>query len=317
MNRRTLFSAAPLLALALAAACQDAAEPVAPDAPPSGALLARRPSPHQVPPTGKNVGALTSTVDRTRYRIEYHNGRVMVTPNVYFIWYGSWTGQDAPTILTDFITSIGGSRYFAINTLYRDASNAAPNGGVIYGGSVFDNYSHGPALSDADIADVVFQAITNFALPLDAIGIYAVLASSDVRASSGADVSGSCAFHQQTSVLGTQVSYIYIGDPNRTPTLCAPQTLGPNSTVAGNAGPDAMVSLLASELSNVVTDPALSAWYDRLGLEQADKCAWTYGQTYLAANGALANVRLGTHDYLLQQLWVPTRSGGFCALAAP
>jgi hypothetical protein len=313
MNRRTLLSAAPLLALALAAACQDAAEPVAPDAPPTGALLARGPSPHQVPPTGKNVGTLTSTVDRTRYRIEYHNGRVMVagTPSVYFIWYGNW---DFPSIqiLTDFITSIGGSRYFAINTLYRDASNAAPNGGLIYGGAANDLGSHGLALSDADIGDIVFQAITSFALPEDGSGIYVVVTSADVRASSGADGAGSCAFHQLTNVLGSLLTYIYIGDPNRAPALCMPQTLGPN----GTSGADAMASLLANELSNTLTDPNLTAWYDRLGLEQADKCAWTYGQTY-PANGALANVRLGRHDYLLQQLWVPTRSGGFCALAAP
>jgi hypothetical protein len=75
-----------------------------------------------------------------------------------------------------------------------------------------------------------------------------------------------------------------------------------------------MVSLIASELFNIVTDPQGTAWYDRLGLEGADKCAWTYGTTYLAANGRPANVHLGQRDYLLQQLWVPGKNGGACGL---
>jgi hypothetical protein len=47
----------------------------------------------------------------------------------------------------------------------------------------------------------------------------------------------------------------------------------------------------------------------------ADKCAWNFGTTYKAPNGALANVHLGTRDYLVQQLWLPSKNGGSCALS--
>jgi hypothetical protein len=76
-----------------------------------------------------------------------------------------------------------------------------------------------------------------------------------------------------------------------------------------------MASILAAELSNTITDPGFTAWYDKFLYEQADKCAWSYGTTYTTTNGARANVHLGARDYLLQQLWVPSARGGSCALA--
>ena len=49
--------------------------------------------------------------------------------------------------------------------------------------------------------------------------------------------------------------------------------------------------------------------YDRYGLENADKCKNTFGETYLTSNGARANanVRFGARDYLIQQNWVNDR----------
>ena len=66
------------------------------------------------------------------------------------------------------------------------------------------------------------------------------------------------------------------------------------------------------------TDPDVDAWYDDTDAqnENADKCAWMYGQTYPTANGAIANIRLGDRDFLVQQNWVNVR-GGYCALAYP
>ena len=59
----------------------------------------------------------------------------------------------------------------------------------------------------------------------------------------------------------------------------------------------------------------IDAWYDRYGSENADKCAWTFGPTHRAANGAPANVLLGNEDWLIQQNWVATSPQG-CALHA-
>ena len=40
-----------------------------------------------------------------------------------------------------------------------------------------------------------------------------------------------------------------------------------------------------------------------MGEEGADRCSWKYGDTYTAANGAQANMKLNGIDYLIQQNW--------------
>ena len=61
--------------------------------------------------------------------ITYHGGPVMLgTVNIYYIWYGNWSGNSATTILTDFITSLGGSPYENINTTYYNGSSTHVSG---------------------------------------------------------------------------------------------------------------------------------------------------------------------------------------------
>jgi hypothetical protein len=81
----------------------------------------------------------------------------------------------------------------------------------------------------------------------------------------------------------------------------------------GNIGGDAMASWIAHVLNGAVTNPTGFGWYDRYGLENSDKCQGTYGSTYTTAAGGLANMRLGTRDYLIQQNWV-NDGRGYCGL---
>ena len=74
-----------------------------------------------------------------------------------------------------------------------------------------------------------------------------------------------------------------------------------------------MASILSHELEEATTDPDLNAWYDTRGNENADKCAWTFGTTYKASNGSLANVKLGARDFLIQRNWV-NANGGYCSM---
>ena len=71
--------------------------------------------------------------------------------------------------------------------------------------------------------------------------------------------------------------------------------------------------MIAHEAEEAATDPMLGGWYDQNGYENADKCAWTFGERYTTANGAKANMKLGSRDFLIQQNWV-NASGGYCAM---
>jgi phosphate-induced protein 1 len=242
----------------------------------------------------------------------YHGGPVIQgVTQVYYIWYGNWSGNTAMTILPDFAENIGGSQYFNINTTYFNGSNVHVMNAVQYATSTTDNYSRGVRLGDADIQGIVSDAITQGRLPLDTNGVYFVLTSADVRETSGF-CTQYCGWHTHTTVGGLDIKYAFIGNPDRCPSSCMPQARGPN----GNAGADGMVNIIAHELEEAVTDPDLNAWYDGRGEENADKCIWTFGTTYVTPNGARANMKLGNRDFLIQQNWV-NANGGFCALSLP
>ncbi|MDB4959994.1 MAG: hypothetical protein JWO36_7563 [Myxococcales bacterium] len=235
--------------------------------------------------------------------ISYHGGPVVLgTTNVHYIWYGNWAGNSGTTILTDLAQTIGGSPYFNINTTYYNGANTHVSNAVGYAGATNDNYSQGTSLSDAQIQSIV--AATN---PTDTNGVYFVLTSADVTASSGF-CTQYCGWHTHGTIGGRDIKYSFVGNPDRCPTSCEQQT---TSSPNGNAGADGMASIIAHELEETVTDPDLNAWYDTRGAENADKCAWTFGTTY-AAGGGLANMRLGTRDFLIQQNWV-NGGGGYCA----
>jgi hypothetical protein len=274
-------------------------------------------------PTGKGHGELDDSPGAVGHAraaakgggsngINYNGGPVMLgTPAIYFIWYGNWAGNTAPAVLNNFAQSIGGSPYFNINKTYYSGSGAKSyvSGTTVQGASTSVTYPYGTSLTDANIKSVVMDAINSNALPSDTNGVYFVLTSSDVTASSGF-CTQYCGWHTHANIVGHgDIKYSFVGNPDRCPTSCAEQTTSPNS----NAGADGMASIIAHELEEAVTDPDLNAWYDRRGYENADKCAWTFGTTNAASNGSKYNMTLGVFQYLIQQNWV-NASGGYCAL---
>jgi len=291
-------------------------------------MLAPGSSDDETKPNGKGMGTLLNPGNGnggeakaaqpgsgTNNGIFYHGGPVMLgTVNVYYIWYGNWSGNSATTILTDFANSIGGSPYYNINTTYNDGSSHSLSNSIHYVVSTtMSSTTHGTSLSDADIQTIVMDAINSKALPLDGNAVYFVLTSADVTASSGF-CTKYCGWHTYGTISGltTRIKYAFVGDPSRCPSACMAQTTGPN----GNAGADGMASVIAHELEEAASDPQLNAWYDRRGYENADKCAWTFGTTYTTSTGAKANMKLGSRDYLIQRNWV-NASGGSCALSYP
>src|SRR5512138_1627219 len=111
------------------AACRDAVS--APDvmthgfAPRPGAPLAAAVS-KDVLPTGNQYGLQDdpNAPARTRYRMEYHRERVFSgQPDIYFIWYGNWTGRSADQqVLTDLASTVGNTPYLNSVRLYPDTS---------------------------------------------------------------------------------------------------------------------------------------------------------------------------------------------------
>jgi hypothetical protein len=259
---------------------------------------------------------------KTNTAITYHKGQIVTgVPDVFFIWYGTWddtaANMNTQILLTDFLSNVGGSPYFQINAMYPNNIGGAPSGALFYSGAVVDRYSHGLELTASDIAAIVADQITTGKLPQDPSGIYVVLASADVSSvSTGLCAPATVAPHGTGEAFGSQFRYAFLGNPNRCPSVAAPQFYSGGAqlpTPNQNFAADAMASTLAQVLSRVITNPTGGAWFDRYGLENATKCVGQFGTTYSTANGARANLKLGGRDYLIQQNWVNDRKA-HCAM---
>ena len=259
----------------------------------------------------------------TTSKMLYHDGSVLTgNQNIYVIWYGCWNSDcgiigDTKTrdILTDFLTSIGNTPYAQINSTYTNSAGAAPNGAFIYGGDVLDtSYSHGVDLTQSDITGIISDLVNNFLLPQDPNGIYIVMASADVASTAmGFCTASTPSYHGRGIVNGNFVNYIFLGNPMRCPSVAGPWVSTLSPTPNGSYTADVLASNLAHGLNTSLTNPAGDGWFDRYGLENADKCQNTFGPTYLTANGAYANVRFGSRDFLIQQNWVNDRKAR-CAM---
>jgi hypothetical protein len=265
----------------------------------------------------------TSSV-KTNSRILYNGGYVLVgAANLYVIWYGCWdetcrAGNTLTQSITrDFMFNFGASPYAQINAMYPNFAGQTPSGSVLYGGEVFDQNSHGLELTATDIQTIVRDQIEGNHLPPDPAGIYLVLASAEVSSTAtGFCVPGALPHHGKGFANGSQFKYAFAGNAARCPNVAAPQFLDSNGTQLptpnGNLAGDAMVTTIGHLINVAITNSFGDGWFDRYGLQNADKCVGEFGPTYLV-NGGRANIKLGQRDYLLQQNWINDKKG-HCAL---
>lgn len=262
---------------------------------------------------GESLGVSSEALN-SGHGINYHGGHVMTgTVHVYLIWYGDWSNNTATTILSDLVPSLSFSPYYDINTLYDDDFGGRVSGAVTLAGSSVDAYSHGSALTDTGVRLVVNSAIGSGALPSDPNGVYFVLTSSDVTqgGSTTAFCSDYCGWHTHSTIADTDIKYAFVGDPStQCPASCRVLTPSPND----NPGADAMANALSHELDEAVTDPDINAWNGGASQENADLCNSSFGTTYTTSNGAVANMKLGSRDYRIQENWLNSGAGS-CALS--
>ncbi|HRI64067.1 MAG TPA: hypothetical protein PK156_07505 [Polyangium sp.] len=253
------------------------------------------------------VRGYAGTTSNATSSITYHGGKIMgAGVKVYMIWYGAFNGGSGSStsyksIMNDLISGIGSSAYYAINTSYTDSTGASVQKSVTLAGQQDFGYLSGKTrLTDANIKTVVTTAIANGLGPAggDENGLYLVLTSKDVTASSGF-CNQYCGWHTHATINNKNIKYSFVGDANRCLSSCADQTTSPN----GDPGADGAASVVAHELVETASDPDLNAWYDSSGAENADKCAWNFGATSTASNGSLYNMSISGRQYLIQQNW--------------
>lgn len=263
--------------------------------------------------------------------ISYHGGPVLLNgTNVAAVYWGGSTiftggptpgtkgtgGQDG-SVIGHFLRNLGGSPYFNINSSYTNGTTHIANS-VTY--TQFWANSSSPNASNVTDADMVAMLQSGFDsgnLTYDASTVYAIFTGKGVNLGGGFSSTNLqyCAYHTHGTVTvgGSSVTVLYAAMPYdyQFPGSCTGSTSA--TTANGDPGADYEVNTLAHEIEETTTDMMANAWFDNRGMENADKCAWSWGTTYKAANGATVNMNLGGKDFLVQRNWVNAGSGG-CAL---
>ena len=344
MSRLPSFALASAGALLLAA-CSDASQPTAArvtgaDAPQAtrhlGIAPVRLPGGPRFANNGNELnhgGAQPSgpTTQATGTGITYHGGPVLqAATNVAAIyWAGSTIYPGGPTPGTNgagttdgsnvgyFMSHIGGSPYFNINTTYTNAAGLAIRNVVNYTQFWANNSYNVPGtktrVTDANMLSMLQYAFNNGKLAYDPNTLYAIFTAGTVNLGGGFGTQY-CAYHSWGNVtiagVSRQVLYAAMPDAYAKASACSNGTASPNNDPHG----DAVVSVLVHEIEETTTDMNGNAWYDAQGYENADKCAWNFGTTFTTANGGVANVTLGTKSFLVQQNWINSGTGG-CRLS--
>ncbi len=261
--------------------------------------------------------------------------RVLPSPQVNAIYWGTSTiyaGGPAPgtsgpgtsdgSLIGTFMRSLGGTPFWSINNEYTDWTGARVANSLNYSRYVANNSAPPAAPTNAQIQAMLEGLLASGALTFNQQTIYAVFTGSGVNLGGGFGTQY-CAYHGYFPWTGHPGKYIiYAAEPYDAQFVGActavntPATNSPN----GDFAADATINVLSHELEEASTDPGLNAWFDGLGQENADKCAWTFTPTFSAPNGSTANVTFSGRNYLIQRNWrigaVPPPTSQFgCSLS--
>jgi hypothetical protein len=196
----------------------------------------------------------------------YHGGPVMTNGAAVtaIFWGTTWTSSDPKVAgMSSFYSGVGGTSYLGTNTEYTDSSGGHVSSAVSYAGSLVDPSAAprgAPKESDilAEVGKLVPSPVANGYYP-----VYVDTPRGHTRY---------CAWHSTGTVNGVTVRFGFFfnldGDPG-----CDPES----PVTAYSQGVAALGNVSGHELSEMLTDPNLNAWYDASGAENSDKCAWTFG----------------------------------------
>jgi hypothetical protein len=171
-------------------------------------------------------------------------------------------------------------------------------------------------LTDAQIQTEIQSVIATYKLPTGGSTEYFVFTPKNVGScidstSSECSFSYYCAYHSNfvDTNNGQQVLYANMPYANFVPSAC-----GSGQKPNGNDA-DSTINVTSHEHNETITDPFGSAWYDRRGNEDGDKCAWNFGSTSRISgpSGAEYNQTINGTPYYLQQEWSNHSSG--CVLS--
>ena len=235
----------------------------------------------------RNVNHAGHSNRRSRVSLlTWHFGPVMHSTTVAPIYWGSKWGDpsfvnDKVSGLDTFYSKVHGTGYANTNSEYTDGGGNVSTTNISQSSDGTDTSA---TPSGAPSTGQVLQEVAKVTSGHPQAGAYYPVYSDQPRGNAGY-----CAWHSSGTINGIQVEFGFFftldSDPGCDPG--APTNLGHSQ------GLSALANVSGHELSEMLTDPQLNAWYDQQGSENADKCAWTF-------NGL---VTIGGQSWKIQGNW--------------
>jgi hypothetical protein len=198
----------------------------------------------------------------------WHDGTVLVTNKTMAIFWGSeWStasfAGDKITGLDSFFKGFGGSGYAKTNTEYTGSNGQVTASSTYLGHTMDASAAPTKALTTTSAVAEACKITSNNPDPNALYLIYT---------STGAGHVSYCAWHSWgTCANGTPIQVAYM------PNIDGVAGCDPEDTwTTHSQGLAALANVTAHELSEAITDPRGGGWYDSGGMENGDKCAWSF-----------------------------------------
>jgi hypothetical protein len=197
--------------------------------------------------------------------MSFHSGSVLTSTVTQAIFWGSGWGSysgDKFSGIDTWYEGFGGSHYSLASSEYT-GTDGRVTGASSHLGHVIDTSAapgKAPATSAilAEVCKVVTNPVTN--------GYYAVYTTTPRGHTSY------CAWHSWGQCAGVQLQFAFFFDLDGD-AGCDPQ----DTSGLHSQGLAAIANVTGHELSEAITDPQGSGWFDSSGNENGDKCAWSFG----------------------------------------
>jgi hypothetical protein len=281
-------------------------------------------SPDPANPAGNILGVVPARGQASKFlgggssNLSYHNGPVMHTNTVYAIYLIPATNTVSAgyvSLINGFYGNVAADSAKTSNVYYSDTQYKDTTGQVTYGSTFGGSFTDAAALpasgctdsyttvclSDAQIQAEVQKAMAANSWTGGPTHLFFVFTAKGIGSCAGSSCAFSqyCAYHSWIGSGSNVVLYANMPYADTVPAACdAGQH--PNNDDA-----DATLNVASHEHNEAITDEQGSAWYDRRGYENGDKCAWNFGAALGSTGGAATayNQVIGTGKYYLQQEW--------------
>lgn len=163
-----------------------------------------------------------------------------------------------------FVTNFSGSADYSVITQYGTSSTAI-DAVLTKLDSVVSNQPTKATIKDAQIRSFLSSLFSSGALAPSTSTIYGIYFPAGMRVQlQGFSCQSFCGYHGHYSYNGQQIKYAVFPYLN-----CSACKLTSSSKVA-----DMLTVVTSHEIREAVTDPELNSWFDSVGYEADDKCAW-------------------------------------------